>query len=41
MLINKLNGEGVLVGVERKGKKDSMGVMEEPVQAKGSGGYGV
>ena len=41
MLINKLNGEGVLVGVERKGKKDSMGVMEEPMQAKGKGGYGV
>ena len=41
MLINKLNGEGVLVGVERKGKKDSLRVMEEPVQAKGRGGFGV
>lgn len=41
MLRNKLNGEGVLVEVERKGKKDGVGVMEELVQAKGKGGNGV
>ena len=40
MLRNKCNGKGVLVGAERKGKKDGLGVVEESVQAKGKGGMG-
>ena len=40
MLRNKCNGKGVLVGAERKGKKDGLGVVEESVQPKAEGGMG-
>ena len=41
MLKNKCNCKGVLVGAEKNGKKNGLGVVEESVQAEGRGGYGV
>ena len=38
MLRNKLNGGWFLVGIERKCKKDYLGVVEKFVQTKGRGG---